>query len=64
MPAPAIYGVVLSGILMACAGAWSWQHRDRSRTRRTIENWLIGIAVVVIIAALWAALLQPWPRAR
>jgi hypothetical protein len=62
MPAPAAYGIGLCAVLMLSAGAWGWANRDRARTARTAENWALGIALVVILVALWAALLLPWPH--
>jgi uncharacterized membrane protein YccC len=62
MPAPATYGIGLCAVLVLSAGVWSWANRDRARTVRTAENWALGIALVVILVALWAALLLPWPH--
>lgn len=62
MPAPALYGVILCAVLMASFGTWSWSHRDPTRTRRTAENIALSLSVVLIAAALWAALLMPWPH--
>jgi hypothetical protein len=61
---PVISGLVVCSLLMVAAGAWAF--RNRPPAKHSVRWWadtgLIVVGWALILAALWAALLGPWPK--